>query len=122
MENPTRTRNPSTERGLFRAGLTGWAGAGLLLLVSYLIAVSAAMQKCATADEPLHLAGGYGYWVYGDYRFQPENGNWPQRLAALPLLGRHYRFDEDEEIWRKGDMVLAGRAFLYELGNPAEEI
>ena len=50
------------------------------------MAVSAASRKSMTFDEMAHLTGGYTYWAFDDYRLHPENGNWPQRLAALPAI------------------------------------
>src|SRR5262245_60343618 len=49
-------------------------------------AVTASVDKSMTADEIAHLTAGHVYNTLGDYRFQPENGNLPQRWAALPLL------------------------------------
>lgn len=120
MPLPVPTDSPHSLRSRLLGWLGQWPGALFLLVLAYLLAYSAALQKCVTADEPSHLAGGYGYWCYGDYRFQPENGNWPQRLGALPLLGQRYQFDEDDETWTEGRTLLIGRAFLYELGNPAD--
>ena len=39
-----------------------------------------------TFDEMAHLTAGYTYWALDDYRLHPENGNWPQRLGALPAV------------------------------------
>ena len=57
-----------------------------LLILYYVMAVSAASQKSMTFDEMAHLTGGYTYWAFDDYRLHPENGNWPQRLGALPAV------------------------------------
>ena len=40
----------------------------------------------ATFDEPHHLAAGYTYLRYGDYRLNPEHPPLTKKLAALPLL------------------------------------
>jgi hypothetical protein len=63
-----------------------YAAVGGLVAVFFILAVTAVLQKSNTYDEPLYLTGGYSYWKYGDYRINPENGNLPQRWAALPLL------------------------------------
>ena len=62
------------------------AGVLALLVLYYVMAVSAAAQKSMTFDEMAHLTGGYTYWAFDDYRLHPENGNWPQRLGALPAV------------------------------------
>jgi hypothetical protein len=59
------------------------AVAALLGLHAWL-ALSASLEKSSTADEVAHLTAGLAYWQHNDYRLQPENGNLPQRWAALP--------------------------------------
>lgn len=71
-----------------------------------------------TFDEIAHLTAGYGYWTTGDYRLQPENGNLPQRWAALPLLGMNLRFpSKDSQTWASADIWGLGHDFFYKLGN-----
>jgi hypothetical protein len=111
----------STEPRL--AWLAGWPGALIVLAVSYALAYSAATRKCNTYDELAHLAGGYSYWMWNDYRFEPENGNWPQRWGAIPLLTKDYAFLPPERVaWADSDPWYAGKAFLFDLGNDADDI
>jgi len=65
--------------------LTRWC---VLLLLSVHLAVSLLSKRehGMAFDEPIHLVSGLSYSHYGDYRLQPENGNLPQRWAALPAL------------------------------------
>src|SRR5688572_11943047 len=58
----------------------------LLSLFHAVLAVTATAGKSTTADEIAHLTAGHAYNTRNDYRLQPENGNLPQRWAALPLL------------------------------------
>lgn len=60
----------------------------VLLLLSVHLAVSLLSKRehGIAFDEPIHLVSGLSYSHYGDYRLQPENGNLPQRWAALPAL------------------------------------
>lgn len=59
----------------------------ILLLVAHgIMAWSVSPRVGVTADEPVHLVSGVYYWKTGDFRFQPENGNLPQRWAALPWV------------------------------------
>src|SRR3954469_9977792 len=114
--------NPAPERR-GRARLAGWPGAALVLALSYLLAYTATLPTCNTADELPHIAAGYAYWVYNDYRFQPENGNLPQRLAPLPLLAGRYAFPAPDELyWPVSSVWFVGRQFLFERGNDADAI
>ena len=57
----------------------------LLALAHAILAVTATTEKSMTSDEIAHLIAGHSYNTLDDYRLQPENGNLPQRWAALPL-------------------------------------
>jgi len=92
-----------------------------LLTIYFALAVSAIATKCATADELFHLTGGYTYWRTGDFRIQPENGNLPQRWAALPLLLGDYHLPSfDQDAWRQSRMDEFGIRFFYDSGNDAD--
>jgi hypothetical protein len=92
-----------------------WGVAGLLVVVHFLLAMSAANTKSETFDEPLHLISGVGYWRYNDYRNQPENGNLAQRIIGLPdavLPGMAQGLDQDG-YWQKGSPHAASMTYLY---------
>ena len=96
--------------------------AGLLALY-YVMAISAAAQKSMTFDEMAHLTGGYPYWAFNDYRLHPENGNWPQRLGALPaVLGGASFPSLTQPAWTTSDVYAMGDQFLYFSGNDAGTI
>ena len=80
--------------------------------------ISVSPELGITADETIHLTSGYGYWRHGDYRLQPENGNLPQRLAALPLLALEPAFPpaNDPDLER-ADVWGVSHRFFYHLGN-----
>ena len=66
---------PRPHRHIWRSLLSyGWY---------FLTAVTASTGKSTMFDELFHLTGGYTYWVRGDFRMQPENGNLPQRWEAF---------------------------------------
>jgi hypothetical protein len=90
-----------------------------LLAIHFWLGVSATFQKSVTADETAHLTGGYSYWKFNDYRLQPENGNLPQRWAALPLLIEKPRLDPGSEpfLWSLSHVWLISQRFLFETGN-----
>lgn len=98
--------------------------AAVLLVAHAWLAVSATVEKSPTYDEPLHLTAGYTYWTQGDFRLQPENGNLPQRWAALPLLLDRPTLPIEglEAAWRTSDAPRIQTAFLFDVGNPTERM
>jgi hypothetical protein len=109
----TPTRPSGRARVLFSV-----AAVTALLAAYWCQAVGAVRIKSVTFDELAHLTAGYSYWLTGDYRLNPENGNLPQRWAALPLLTGAWQFpDRDREAWRQSNVWGVGREFFYELGN-----
>ncbi|HEY4989594.1 MAG TPA: hypothetical protein VII09_07295, partial [Opitutaceae bacterium] len=92
--------------------------AALFLGLYWWMATSVSDRQCTTGDEIAHLTAGYSYWTTDDYRLQPENGNLPQRWAALPLLGMKLTFPrQDQTAWRVSDVWDLGFQWFYENGN-----
>ncbi len=87
----------------------------LLALAHAVLALTATVEKSMTSDEIAHLTAGQTYNVLGDFRLQPENGNLPQRWAALPatLTGPPLPVTS-RQIWRDADVWNYGHAFFYE--------
>jgi hypothetical protein len=86
------------------------------------LAVTATAGKSMTSDEIAHLTAGHAYNTRGDFRLQPENGNLPQRLAALPFAAAGDPLPpEDRADWKGAEVWRYGHAFLYRSGLPAEE-
>lgn len=73
-----------------------------------------------TFDEGVHATAGYTFWRYNDYRLNPENGNLPQRVMALPLLAGQYAFPAQSDLWRTSAKWALTWQWFYELGNNAE--
>lgn len=92
----------------------------LALLLYWVMAVSVSPRMGVTADEVVHLTGGYSYWKHNDYRMHPENGTLPMRIAALPVVAmKDVRFPSlDEPTWINSKVNLFGEIFFYKLGNP----
>jgi len=94
-----------------------WIAVALLLLTHFSLAVLSAGHKSITPDELAHLTAGLSYWQFNDYRLDPENGNLPKRIGALPayLTGaeipdrEHWGFKYGN-TWVVGDMLLSGPA------------
>jgi 4-amino-4-deoxy-L-arabinose transferase-like glycosyltransferase len=94
-----------------------------LAFMHWMLAVTASMHKSPTFDEPAHLTGGYSYWLRGDYRLNPENGNLPQRWAALPLLVTQPTFiATDAPSWNRAGEGDTGHEFFYTLGNDSDDM
>jgi Dolichyl-phosphate-mannose-protein mannosyltransferase len=97
------------------------AAVAALLALYFFMAVSAAAQKSMTFDEMAHLTAGYTYWAFDDYRLHPENGNWPQRLGALPAVLGGSSFPRlDQRAWTTSNVYAVGDQFLYFSGNDAD--
>ena len=100
--------------------LTGPAGAAVLLAGFWVLLVASLWHKSQTFDELGGVTAGYTYWRYNDYRLDPESGNLPQRLAALPLLTGKYPFPAtDTAAWRGSNVWALGYQWLYQMGNDA---
>jgi len=105
--------------GLGRLGR--WGAVAVVLAVYYGMAVGAASHNSVAFDEMAHLTAGYSYWAFNDYRLHPENGNWPQRWAALPVFLGSYRFPPlDQPGWTWSNMYIMGDQFFYQSGNDAD--
>ena len=92
--------------------------AAFALCLYWWMATSVSDTICTTGDEIAHLTAGYSYWKTNDYRLQPENGNLPQRWAAIPLLGRGLKFPaQDQNAWRISDVWDIGFQWFYTQGN-----
>jgi hypothetical protein len=109
---PTAVVRPRTRPVLLLAVAT-------LLALHWLLAVGSKRGESVTADELAHLTGGYTYWQFDDYRIQPENGNLPQRWAALPawLEGAKFPALAGSAYWRTSDAWILGHQFFYETGE-----
>ena len=91
----------------------------LVLGVHAWLGISAVLDKSVTSDETAHLTSGYSYWRFNDYRLQPENGNLPQRWAALPLLVQQPVLEPAQEpwLWSVSHVWLISQKFFFESGN-----
>jgi hypothetical protein len=89
----------------------------LLLALHWWLGVSATREMSTTSDELAHVTGGFAYWRFNDYRLQPENGNLPQRLAALPWVAAGARMDTTDAAWTGSDVWLIGHRFFFGSGN-----
>ncbi len=98
--------------------------AAVIVLIAFWLGILASLrEKSLTLDEGVHATAGYTFWHYNDYRLNPENGNLPQRVMALPLLFADYKFPgTDSDIWRNADKWAVTWQWFYQLGNDADEM
>jgi len=94
-----------------------WA-AVLVLAVFWTVLLASLRDKSLAFDEIVHATSGYTYWKFNDYRLNPENGNLPQRLAALPLLTGRFPFPSiDSEPWHASDEWVLADQWFNRVGN-----
>jgi 4-amino-4-deoxy-L-arabinose transferase-like glycosyltransferase len=94
-----------------------------LVVLAYVMAVTATTKKSVTFDEVAGLIGGYSIWQKNDFRMLPENGSLHQRLAGLPSLWRGDLFpDTTQEAWRQSHLYVVCDQLLYQLGNDADAV
>jgi len=95
-----------------------WCWLALMAVAHAWQAASVSDTFSTTADEIAHLTAGYAYWQDQDYRLQPENGLFPQRWAALPLLGRDLKqLDRSHKAWAEANVWVVGENFFHRSGN-----
>ena len=95
----------------------------LILAGYFVMAVSASRTKSSTFDEIVHVTAGYNAWVNHDQRFDPGNGDFVKRWAALPLLWMKPTFPPKEgENWRTAEFFLVSREFMFGVGNDPDAI
>ena len=102
------------------SALTGGPAAAVILVAFWLTMLASLREKSLTTDEAVHVTAGYSYWHYNDYRLDPENGNLPQRLMALPLWFGKFPFPgRGVEAWRTADEWALADTWFYRMGNDA---
>jgi hypothetical protein len=112
-------RPPVARRQPVRAGFV----VALLLAAYFCMAVSAALNKSPTFDEGVHITAGYNAWINHDQRFDPGNGDFVKRWAALPLLLSRPEFPPRAgEDWQAGQFFNVSRDFLFHRGNNPDAI
>ncbi|HPN84597.1 MAG TPA: glycosyltransferase family 39 protein, partial [Victivallales bacterium] len=95
----------------------------LLLSIHFILSSLAIFAKSPTFDESVHLSGGYTYWKLNDYRINPENGNFPQRWAALPLLIKNnITLPLESEYWKNSKQWFFSYIFIFKSGNDHESL
>ena len=118
-----RQRGYERATSLERSRLLGWPAAALVLLAFWLGLILSLSGTSQTFDESVHVTAGYTFWRHNDYRLNPENGNLPQRVMALPLLFGDYNFPAaNSDLWRTSDKWWLAWRWLYQSGNNAERM
>ena len=95
-----------------------------LLGIFFILLFFSALNDSATMDELAHIPAAYSYIALQDYRLNPEHPPLIKDLAAVPLLFLNLKFPTESDVWQKyvNGQWDAGRIFLYESGNNANQI
>jgi len=94
-----------------------------LLLLSYGLALTSAIQKSPTMDEQNHIARGAAYLGTGDPRLSVEHPPLVNVLSALPVhLLLHPSLPLDTGWWEAGEWYHFADLFLWETNANAEQI
>src|SRR5262249_40062740 len=102
---------------------TAWLIVILVAVLHAFMAVTSVNTKSPTFDEPQHLTAGYSYWITGDFRLDPANGNLPAMWAALPLLFDNLKFGpRDDRGWQRAEEGRTAHQFFYEVGNDPDRM
>jgi hypothetical protein len=117
-DSADKSKQPATA---WRRLAGGYPAALAVLVGFYVLMLTSLADKSATFDEVVHLTAGCTYWKCNDYRLNPENGNLPQRLMALPVLAGNFRFPalDRQAWWESGQWVLSDE-FFHDLDNRVE--
>lgn len=98
--------------------LTSPAAAFAVIAVFWAVLLAGVRNESVTFDEVGHVTAGYTYWKNHDYRLNYENGNLPQRLFALPILGENYAFPPTSaREWQSADIRGLGENWFHRMGN-----
>lgn len=96
---------------------------GVALLLYVVMAMHGVAQKSGTYDEFVHVTAGFSYWAFDDYRLNPENGNWSQRLVALPAVLSDAAFpSREQDAWNRADMWELSDQFFFGPGRDADAL
>jgi hypothetical protein len=90
----------------------------LFLLGSFaIVGLDLGRRKSATWDEGGHIAAGYSYWHYGDYRVATFNLFLAQKFLAAPVVLIGPAFPDREDASSPRDPTTLGYRLLYQSGN-----
>ena len=94
-----------------------------LLILSFGLALTSAIQKSPTMDEQNHIARGAAYLGTGDPRLSVEHPPLVNLLSALPVhLLLHPVLPVDTGWWEAGEWYHFADLFLWETNANAEQI
>ncbi len=112
------TPSPPVARSPWQRALTGPWAAAVILGLFYGVLLCSLREKSATFDEPGHATAGAVYWKFGDYRFDPENGNLPQRWFGLALAGGEFALPPaTTPAWAEGDLWTLADTWFNRMGH-----
>jgi hypothetical protein len=77
------------------------------------LAIASLHHMAAVFDEGAQFPAGYSYWMFGDFRLNPEHPVLIKLLASAPLLFMDVIVHPEDDAWRQGQQWEFGRRFLY---------
>mgnify|MGYP001600129432 FL=1 len=88
---------------------------GLLLAATFFHMINASLKESAVFDETAHIAAGYSYLKFLDYRLNPEHPPLLKIISAIPLLFLDLEFPSASPAWQNevNGQWEVGRQFLY---------
>ena len=94
-----------------------------LLVLSYGLIVSSAVEKSATVDEQSHLFRGVAYIRTGATHFLLGHPILGGTFSALPLITeRTIKLPEDDPSWEAGNWSVAADSFLWKLNDNPQRL
>jgi 4-amino-4-deoxy-L-arabinose transferase-like glycosyltransferase len=94
-----------------------------LLVLTFGLALTSAVQESPTMDEQNHIARGAAYWGTGDPRLSVEHPPLVNLLSALPVhMLLHPRLPLNTIWWEAGEWYHFADQFLWQANSNAEQI
>ncbi len=98
----------------------------IILLVAFILIlffnISSLVQKSITNDEHLHIAAGYSYLKFWDFRVNYEHPPLAKQLDAFPLLFMDVKFDPKSELWHQKTKWEFADAFLFDWNKNSDQL
>lgn len=92
------------------------------LLLFLILSIPALVEETPIFDEGTHLAAGYSYAAFHDFRLNPEHPPLGKLLSALPLLALDVRWPTSPEAWNQAQQYWYGFALYYQCGNDPDSL
>ncbi len=97
--------------------------AGVLLLLTGVLAITSLVTDSITFDETAHLTTAVSQMKTGDFRLAPDHPPLGKLIVMWPaLLIENTWVPRDDPAWVAGDVFAVGRAWLFELNDNGQRL